>query len=436
MLIAWKNIMARKWSSTKVALSILAMVVVMCVFTAYSIALADETERVIKSYRSAHNIIIESSAPIDKDKILEAEQINGIQSVTQVAICRNFENLIGMKFVVNGKQYECEHSNYYEGDWTDSIESDIMKLHYGDFAFVKSGKGIVSPHQDEELGYRFKGQKTLLVGKDSVIGNEIIVSEQFLLEFGLDANILDKNLSIFIDGRQFDMKVVGILNSLSYDLTNTLEQHFIASLDSNIFSNYFKANEKNTSYQTKLYLKDYKLNSKILDSVNKIFTTNAKSIYFGDQLGLSMATTANIIASILDGVMATIGLGIISALVLNILYSMRFMIKKKNNFYAIMQVYGMDKKKLFNILFCEMFILSMFAAVFAYGISYGLVYLLDFLMSSMVGIGVFFGWANFLITFVIAVIFTLLIVVLTCVINYSLYYKRSTTKMLRNTIEN
>lgn len=149
-----------------------------------------------------------------------------------------------------------------------------------------------------------------------------------------------------------------------------------------------------------------------------------------------MSTTVRIIASILNGIMATVGLGIISALILNIVYSMRFMMKKKNNFYAIMQVYGMDKKMMFNIMFCEMLILSLLASIVAYGISYGLVYLLDYLLSSMVGIGVFFGWLNFLVTFIIAVVFTMCVVAIVCLINYSLYYKRSTSRMLRNTMEN
>ncbi len=100
-----------------------------------------------------------------------------------------------------------------------------------------------------------------------------------------------------------------------------------------------------------------------------------------------------------------------------------------------MQVYGMDKQKLFTILFCEMFILSMFAAIVAYALSYGLVFLMDYLLSSMVGVGVFFGWANFLITFAIAVLFTLGVVLAVCLINYSLLFKRSTIKMLRNSME-
>ena len=93
MLIAWKNIMARviKWQShptyythnsdkqkenqivsshyfesihTKNSqktdvLYVLRqnLVIIMCIFTAYSIALGEETERITKSYRSAHNVI-------------------------------------------------------------------------------------------------------------------------------------------------------------------------------------------------------------------------------------------------------------------------------------------------------------------------------------------------------------------------------------------
>ncbi len=98
MLIAWKNIMARKWSSAKVALSILAMVIIMCIFTAYSVALSEETERITKSYRSAHNIIIETTLPITDTKIDQIKNIDDISGVSQIAICRNVNNLLGMSF--------------------------------------------------------------------------------------------------------------------------------------------------------------------------------------------------------------------------------------------------------------------------------------------------------------------------------------------------
>ena len=92
MLIAWKNIIARKWSSAKVALSILAMVIIMCIFTAYSVALGEETDRITKSYRSAHNIIVETTLPLTNDKLEKAKNIDGISNVAEIAICRNIKN--------------------------------------------------------------------------------------------------------------------------------------------------------------------------------------------------------------------------------------------------------------------------------------------------------------------------------------------------------
>lgn len=435
MLIAWKNIMARKWSSAKVALSILAMVIIMCIFTAYSVALSDETERITKSYRSAHNIIVETVVPVSDKKLEEAKSIAGIGDVLEIAICRNTKNLRGMKFSIGGKVYACDH-DYYDGNLDIGTDRIVNRLHYGDFAFVKSGQNIALSHHDEEMDFRFKGEKSLLAGKANVQADELIVSEYFLQEFGLDANVLGSMINISIGGKRFGFKIVGIMNSHFYDLTDHIRQHFIASTDSKIFNDYFLTNSAKTNYQTKLYLQQFKLHSKLLDDVKSIITLNVRSITLGSEYGLAMSTTVRIIASILDGIMATVGLGIISALFLNIVYSMRFMMKKKNNFYAVLQVYGMNKNKMFEILFCEMFILSMIASIVAYAISYGLVYLLDYLMSSMVGIGVFFGWANFLITFAIAVIFTLIVVLIVCLINYSLYYKRSMSKMLKNTIEN
>ncbi len=438
MLIAWKNIMARKWSSVKVALSIFAMVIIMCIFTAYSVALGEETDRLTKSYRSAHNIIIETNAPLSDTKITQASNIDGIGEISEIAICRNTDNLRGLTFAIDGQTYQCNH-DYYDGNLNFGADEYVNKMHAGDFAFYKMGENIVQSHHNEELGYRFKGEKSLLKGRDYFMNqNEIIISEYFvneLEELGFQSDLLDKQLTITINGKSIGVTIVGIMNKHFYQLTDTTSQQFVACKDSELYNYFVKSGNKFT-YQTKMYLTEYKLKDKLIDDVKAVFILNANQIRLGSEYGLSMSTTVKLIASILNGIMATVGLGIISALVLNIMYSMRYMMKKKSNFYAIMQVYGMDKKKMFTILFCEMFLLSIFSSIVAYAVSYGLVYLLDYLLSSMVGIGVFFGWVNFLVTFAIAVLFTLVIVIFVCLINYSLYYKRSTSKMLRSTMEN
>lgn len=434
MLIAWKNIMARKWSSAKVALSILAMVIIMCIFTSYSIALGEETDKITKSYRSAHNVIIETTAPLVDDKLERAKNVDGIGFVSELAFCRNLEGFKGMTFTIDGdgKEYQCKHK-------IDHDDVVYRSLHSGNFAFYSLSANIITDYHEEELSYRWKGEKSLIAGRDYFNSNdEIVVSESFvneLQELGFSGDILNKKLTIAINNQQFTSTVVGILNSHFYMLTDTTSQHFIVPNGSNYFS-FFEENDSFFNFQTKLYIKEYKLQDKLIEDIKSLVILNAKDIYLGDEYGLSMSTTVMLIGSILNGIMATVGLGIISALILNIMYSMRFMMKKKNNFYAIMQVYGMDKKKMFFILFWEMVILSLFSSIIAYAISYGLVYLLDYLMSSMVGVGVIFGWINFLVTFAIAVIFTLLVVLMVSLINYSLYYKRSTSKMLRTTMEN
>lgn len=429
MNIAWKNIMARKMSSAKVAISIFAMVIIMCIFTAYSIALSDETERIVMSYRSGHNFIAETSAPVASERIKKIKELKGVSDVAEITVFRNINNLRGMTFYIDEKEYKCDHS-YYDEDLNFGSDYYVNKFHFGDFAFVKPDEHIVLSHHKEELTYRFPNSQPILMGKDTVSDDEIIVSEYFLKEFGLDTSIINKSLTIKIGKKTYsDLQIVGIMDKHFYQLTNTYEQYFIASEESTLY----KDMSKNSKFLTKVYVEDYEMSESLLNDLIKL---GLVKITPGSEYGLSSATTAKIISNILTGVMATVGVGIISALTLNIIYSMRFMITKKSNFYGIMQAYGLKSKRIFEILFCEMFILSLFAIVFAYAISYGLVFLLDFLLSSMVGIGVFFSWSNFLITFSVAVCFTLLVVLVVSLINYSIYYKRSTQKLLKNTMEN
>lgn len=451
MNIAWKNIMARKWSSLKVVISIFIMLIIMCIFTAYSIALGEEREKVVYSFRSGHNFIISTKTQIVENKIETMKNMKGISNVVETANYRNLGNLRGMTFAIDANSdgdiaeeetYKCEHF-YYDDDLYISSDYCVNNLHLGDFAFVKENQHLVLPQHNEELKYRFKDYSSLLAGRDVFNApNEIVVSEYFLKEFGLDASIINKKMHITFQQRErngeinektYTVVVVGVLNQYYYQLTNSYTQHFIANINSDFYRDFYKNQKSNITFTTKLYLENYMLSRSLMDDIKGL---GFLKVSVGSQYGLSMATTVTIVSNILTGVMATVGVGIISALILNIIYSMRFMIMKKSNFYGIMQAYGLKKRGLFEILFCEMFILSIFAIVFAYAVSYGLVYLFDFLMSNMVGLGVFFGWQNFLITFAVAVCFTIIVVVCVSLINYLICSKKSMIKILKNSSEN
>lgn len=430
MKMAWKNILSRKFSSVKVMISIVIMVIILCVFTAYTIALEEESQRIVYSYRSGHYYYTSNYDLLNEKTIDKIKTVDNINHINNYAYYERENGLKSMVFTINGIKYQCEHIAY-DGGISNSVNTANVSLHSGNLAFYEQGN-IISSNAKAEANYRWIDGNIMTVGIDSVTDNEIILSNAFLKEFGLRANILGENISIKIRNKNYNMKVVGILSDNYYKLTGNLRpSHFIMSVDSDVYKDLYAVGDMD--FYTEIYMSDYMTSKTVAEDLVK--KAGLLKFTSGSDYGLAMASTVTIVGNVLTGVMVTVGLAIICSLVLNIIFSMRFMIIKKSNYYGIISAYGVKNRGIFNIMFFEIGIIAVLAIIVAYGISYALVYLLDFILSGMLGIGVVFTWTNFLITLVVAFGFTCMVVLAVTLVNFIIFTKKNTISLLKHGME-
>lgn len=421
MRLAWKNIMARKMTTAKVMVSMVFMIIIMCVFTAYSVAIGDESTNIIESYRAGHYLsVYTGSRELDDKKMNELSEIDGVGYVTEYGQFNNRKGLESLAFVVDGDPYTAD--NIYNPN--DGI---LSKMYDGNISFVEGDTSIMSKNDFEEMGYRWTNATHIAYGTDKLSSpNDIILSQYLIEELGLGGSIVGKSISIEYQGKSYDnLKVVGIASKELYKLTANMRQHIIARYDSPL------ANIGIIKHTAYAYLDNF---MKVKIVANQMTEHPFGIVNVGTEYGISMATTITIIGSLLVAVMTTIGLAIIGALTLNIVISMRYMIIKKANFYGILSAYGMKDRGVFNVLFFEMLFVALLAGVVAYIVSYALLYLLDFIIATTLGIGVIFSWANFVITLAVALIFTMMVVMAVTIINYVTFLKKNTAKLLNKSI--
>lgn len=437
MIMTIKNLWARKSTSLKVIISFTVMITVLCVFMTYLIAFNNESESIIFSYRSGHYYVTENDSMLSGANYDNLAKIDNVNDIVNYARLDPVHGIFDLKIIdFEGAEHECRHSGYYDGEAPTGATAKEIVMHKGNIDFIDGTHGyrsMITTNDRLEADYRWENVDLVLSGSDSVSGNEIILSKLFVDEMKLSAP-LGQTISIVYNGIRYDnIKVVGILNNRYYDLTgNEMSPHMIMSAESDMFKDINMRSD--IKFYTEVGITNYMTSKNVAnDLVTKAGRTN---IFSGSDYGLAMASTVSIVNIIMTGVMLTVGLCIATALLLNVLVNMGFIMVKKSNYYGILRAYGLKRYKLFNMMFLEIFILSMISAVVAYALTYGIVALLDIAMASLIGIGVTFTPLNVGVTFIAALLSASILSAFVTLINYLIVVRKKVITLLRYTPEN
>lgn len=437
MIMTIKNLWARKSTSLKVIISFTVMITVLCVFMTYLIAFNNESESIIFSYRSGHYYVTENDSMLSGANYDNLAKIDNVNDIVNYARLDPVHGIFDLKIIdFEGAEHECRHSGYYDGEAPTGATAKEIVMHKGNIDFIDGTHGyrsMITTNDRLEADYRWENVDLVLSGSDSVSGNEIILSKLFVDEMKLSAP-LGQTISIVYNGIRYDnIKVVGILNNRYYDLTgNEMSPHMIMSAESDMFKDINMRSD--IKFYTEVGITNYLTSKNVAnDLVTKAGRTN---IFSGSDYGLAMASTVSIVNIIMTGVMLTVGLCIATALLLNVLVNMGFIMVKKSNYYGILRAYGLKRYKLFNMMFLEIFILSMISAVVAYALTYGIVALLDIAMASLIGIGVTFTPLNVGVTFIAALLSASILSAFVTLINYLIVVRKKVITLLRYTPEN
>lgn len=437
MIMTIKNLWARKSTSLKVIISFTVMITVLCVFMTYLIAFDNESKNIIFSYRSGHYYVTENDTMLSGANYDNLSKIDNINDVVNYARLDPVHGIFDIKIIDSeGVEHECKHSGYYDGEAPPAATAKEIIMHKGNIDFIDGSHGyksLITINDKLEADYRWENVSLVMSGSDRVKGNEMIVSKLFVDEMKLNSP-LGQTISIVYNDVQYDnIQIVGILNNRFYDLTgNEKSSHMIMSAESEVYQAINTRSD--VKFYTEVGITDYLTSKSVAnDLVTKAGRTN---IFSGSDYGLAMASTLSIVNIIMTGVMLTVGLCIATALLLNVLVNMGFIMVKKSNYYGILRAYGLKRYKLFNMMFLEIFILSMISAVVAYALTYGIVAILDIAMASLIGIGVTFTPLNVGVTFIAALLSASVLSAFVSLINYLIVVRKKVITLLKYTPEN
>lgn len=432
MIMTIKNLWARKATSIKVIISFTIMITILCVFMTYLIALDNESKEIVYGYRSGHYYKTHNEELVSGIELENIQSIKNVNKIINYASLEPVHGIYDVEIITDSTDYHrCYHTGYQQGDTPINATTQEIILHKGFIDFVDRAS-IITPNDVTESDYRWVNPMLIAQGTDKVVGNEIILSAAMIREYKL-GDVYGKEIAISYMGTIYDgIKVVGVLNDSYHLLTgNEKSAHMIMSLESDLYQS--ASSSASMAYYTELNIIDYMTSQSVANDLASVAGIIDFSV--GSEYGLAMASTVSIVNIVITGVMVTVGLGIIVALLLNVLTSMGFLMIKKSNYYGILRAYGVQRYTLFNMMFLEIFILAMISAFIAYGLTYAIVALLDIAMASLIGIGVTFTPLNIGMTFFVAIVSSAILACLVALVNYAIIVRKDIVKLLKFTIE-
>lgn len=432
MIMTLKNLWARKGTSLKVIISFTIMITILCVFMTYLIALDNESKDIVYGYRSGHYYRTNNEELLSGVELENIKSIKNINRIVNYAALEPVHGIYDVEIIdSNGKYHRCYHTGYQQGSTPPNATTQEVILHEGYIDFIDN-ESIITPNDLAESEYRWKNPSLIEKGSDAVVANEILLSSAVIKEYKLK-DIINTEISISYMGKIYGgIKVIGILGDSYHMLTgNERSAHMIMSLESDLYHDLSES--ASMAFYTELDIIDYITSQSVANDLASVAGIIDYSV--GSEYGLAMASTVSIVNIVITGVMVTVGLGIITALLLNVLTSMGFLMVKKSNYYGILRAYGVQRYTLFNMMFLEIFILAMISAFIAYGLTYAIVALLDIAMASLIGIGVTFTPLNIGMTFFVAIVSSAILACLVALVNYAIIVRKDIVKLLKFTIE-
>lgn len=212
-----KNLRSHPWLYTKLALAFAVLVFLLCLFSAYALALHSMQKDVLDEHVSANKIV--STQPID----------SGLPIGT--------ESIVGKRF--DAYPYDDEEETVEDDDIDDGIVIEPYvplnvtltvdgtpydREEYYNFNKIFAYDKLLTTNDSAEL-IRASGSDDVLVGRMPSSSNEAVVAERFLNDFGLTSEqVLGKTLSLkIIKGESIvqvpNFVVCGVLKRTYSDLS-------------------------------------------------------------------------------------------------------------------------------------------------------------------------------------------------------------------------
>lgn len=351
--LAAKNIKTYAWINAKLCFVFACLTFLICLFTGYNSSLDNKKEEMLENISSSNYVLYFSSA----NKPLAQEYYDKKDAYFPECKSSTFKSfqLANLIFNVTKNKIQTPIARYFDFIYeneklTPSDSAFRINAYSADFPFTENDCA--------EMDKRF--QTPILTGKLPENEKEIALSEDFLKNYGLNAEAIGSEIKIGVINDKaplFEGKIVGVINSGYYSLaghkrTGQLRPMLLIWEGSEIF-------KKNTT--TVAFIE-----------VNEILTENFSTeitsegfIYAGKAI-ISAATTLDNVLILANTLYIIIGSALVVGLILTVLLMIGKYIKIFSRACGIFMTFGMPRNKINGLLIRQLTILALFSVPVAF----------------------------------------------------------------------
>lgn len=349
MRLAAKNVSVNSWMNFKLCFVFACLAFLICLFTGYNTALADRRQQMLDGAVSMNYAYTSST-------------LNGsLSSNLDQRAKELFEGKNGTLFVRSALARRVNTANHLN---LTACTSEYLRVSIGgetvepaDEDFSISAYSSAFPTTDDdraELLYRY-GFDEPIVGRRPEANDEIVLSENFLKNYGMTIDDIGTRITITLVGENapyFEGTVVGVYRHEYYELTGhsdwstQLLPIFLLAESHPAF--------KTNIYRTKLYLTGFITDHNFIEDLR--LTKNF--MYAGAKLVTTVRMLDNIV-TLANTLYVIIGSSLGFGLVLTVF----LMVGKYVNVFArssgILLTLGMSRGRLYRLLLCQLFYLAL-----------------------------------------------------------------------------
>lgn len=394
------NVWIKRKSYIKVLINFILIFVILCVTVIYSVIISELHDNVIDNNSSLNRLYI--NGKMDNQTLREIQSYDNVRNIILMTKLIP-DNTSKYFLIINDEKIELNNPVYSSIDIID-INSKTLSENYS-----------------IEFENKFK-QSVFKYGKDIENVDEMIVCESFFDYIGMqyDENIINSNVQLLCDDTiVYSKKIIGILDSRIQDLS-MYNNSLICIKDD--LSDCLEA-------VIEISLKDFSKSYSTLAMLKIKY--NCDYLFLGNGVLESITMIINQ-KKFISNFLSLVCFVIVIVFLLNIIQNQILLFSKNTGFYGVLKAQGASKRKIFWLIFAELFMICLIAMIISFLLSIFIMELLKSTLALIIGLEIILpSILTLFFLLILFVLLTFLFALSITIIIYMLYIKKPSIELLK-----
>lgn len=394
--LAYYNLVHKVKFSVKMISSITLIFIIMVYSSLFIEGIEKYYEKLVVDNARENNIYIDlnvsQAGTILKDDLELLEEIQALSGIGEPIV---YAGVDMTKVAGNESEFyvSSEHVSIIQEDsqiTMPNIESGIFDVCY----LGKSGS-LFTDNDKESFSYYFPDESLFLAGKDFQEYGDIIVSNDFLTQFGIEdySECINKHFSILVDGKSYlqNVRLVGVYNSKISEIDMIKNYSPVIYCGEQNDISIFQIEKLSVC----IPVKDFESSENISSALEEL--ERNQNVFF-DESNAQILVYVNRIKQLVYYIIFLVMGFVIVAMFLSLCGVLYNRIRENTSYYAMMRAVGLKEFSLLGLLQIEQLLLLLVSAFFALPFSSFGLYLVNYLLRDILQVDIRVSFFEFVKT--------------------------------------